>query len=76
MKLTKKIEMKLRSFDWKYIDETRNGNGIYEIKDPKKQEPERITVIDEEKICFYDNSGSDHACCIKLKDILFFNNAD
>ena len=74
MKLTKEIKSKLQSFDWKYIEEIRDG--IYEIKNPKEHEPQKITVITEERICFFDNSCEDHACCIELKDILFFNNED
>lgn len=71
MKMTKEIEKKLRSFSWKYIKEIRPG--IYEIKDPKNQEPEKITVLDSERICFWDNSGYDHTCCVELKDILIFD---
>lgn len=70
MKLTKKIEKKLRSFDWRYVSEIRDG--IYVIKDVKDQEPEGITLLDEEHICFWDNSGNDHTCCIDIKNILIF----
>jgi len=74
MKITKAIESKLRNFDWKYISEVRTG--IFEVLDPKEQAPEKITVLDEDRICFYDNSGEDHACCIKLKDILIFDDVE
>jgi hypothetical protein len=74
MKITKAIELKLKKFDWKYINEIREG--VFEVLDPKKQEPEKITVLDKDHICFYDNSGSDHACCIKLKNILILNDAE
>lgn len=70
MELTEEIENKLRSFDWRYLDEIHDN--IFIIKDPKDMNPRKVSYLDEKEICFWTEEDNNYACCMPLCDILIF----
>lgn len=62
---------RLKNLQFDFIEEIHEG--VYKKVNAKSiaETPNtRAHLVDDEKVCFWSDTGSDHACCINLKDIL------
>lgn len=69
--MTKKDKQRLTNLDFYYISELRHG--VYEklyAKDQAEDETTKAQFVKDDRVVFWDDSGSDHPCVIEMKDIL------
>lgn len=71
MTLTKEQIKQIKDFDFRYAEKIIGS--VYEVQQVKKffPNPTGARILDQERICFWHDDCVDHACCIKIKDILF-----
>jgi hypothetical protein len=67
--LTEEQKKKLINLKFKYINELKHGSEVYEVCKPDVDAGTKGEIVGD-SICFWDNSGYDHRCCIPLRDIL------
>ena len=62
---------KLEELDFYFIREIKKGTGIYEKVYAKHiASAKKAHHVTAHNVCFWDNSGADHAYCVLRKDIL------
>lgn len=69
---------RLLNLDFWFISEIKSGSGLYELiyakdiadMDYSGDNPLKAHVVNSTNVCFWDNSGSDHARCVPINRIL------